>query len=174
MLPQLFKESGYYTARVSKIFHMGITTDIVKGSNGQDDELCWTERFNSQGPEWNAKGERELVQDNSYGMKPIENGNIMTIVKAEGDDLVHPDGKTAMKASELIRKHKKEPFFLAVGFVRPHVPFVAPAAYFEPYPYNQVVMPPKVENDWDDIPSRGINYVTSVTVQCRSNRIEKP
>src|SRR5690606_12345648 len=84
---------------------------------------------------------------------------------ADGDELLHSDGKTAQKASELIRKHKDKPFFLAVGFVRPHVPFVAPKSYFEPYPYQQVVLPPKVVGDWDDIPPSGINYVTSVNGQ---------
>lgn len=162
---QLFKENGYYTARVSKIYHMGVPIDIETGSNGQDDPASWTERFNSQGPEWKAEGEAELVQNNPYGDKPRKGGNVMTIVKAEGDDLVHSDGKTAEKAMELIKKHKDEPFFLAVGFVRPHVPFVAPKNYFEPFPYQQIVMPPKVENDWDDIPERGINYVTSVNGQ---------
>ena len=57
---------------------------------------------------------------------------------------------------------KNEPFFIAVGFVRPHVPFVAPRQYFEPYPHEHMVLPPKVENDWDDIPPAGINYVTSL------------
>src|SRR5690606_17526839 len=84
---------------------------------------------------------------------------------ADGDELLHSDGKTAQKASELIRKHKDKPFFLAVGFVRPHVPFVAPKAYFKPYPYQQVVLPPKVMDDWDDIPPSGINYVNSVNAQ---------
>ena len=162
---QLFKENGYYTARVSKIFHMGVPRDIELGSNGQDDEASWTERFNSKGPEWLAAGEGELVQGNPDGTLSRKGGNVMTIVKADGDDLVHSDGKTAEKASELIRTHKDEPFFLAVGFVRPHVPFVAPKDYFLPYPYDSVVMPKKVAGDWDDIPKRGINYVTSVNGQ---------
>ena len=161
-LPQLFKENGWFTARVSKIYHMGVPIDIETGSNGTDDAASWTERYNSKGPEWTAEGESELVQNNPYGLKPRKGGNVMTIVKAEGDDLVHSDGRTAQKAAELIRQHKDLPFFLAVGFVRPHVPFVAPKKYFEPYPFQQVVLPPKVENDWDDIPPRGINYVTSV------------
>lgn len=159
---QLFKNNGYYTARVSKIFHMGIPIDIENGTNGSDDEASWTERFNSPGPEWKAEGEAELVQNNPYGLKPRQGGNVMTVVKADGDDLVHSDGKTAEKASELIRKHKDKPFFLAVGFVRPHVPFVAPKSYFDAYPHEQMILPPKVENDWDDIPQAGINYVTSV------------
>lgn len=159
---QLFKDNGYYTARVSKIYHMGVPIDIETGSNGQDDEASWTERFNSQGPEWKAKGKAELVQGNPDGSIERKGGNVMTIVKAEGDDLVHSDGKTAKKAIELIKKHKNKPFFLAVGFVRPHVPFVAPKDYFNPYPIDVIEMPRKVEGDWDDIPKRGINYVTSV------------
>ncbi|MCD6544233.1 MAG: sulfatase [Flavobacteriaceae bacterium] len=162
---QLFKDNGYYTARVSKIFHMGVPIDIETGSNGEDDEASWTERFNSQGPEWKAIGQAELVQGNPDGKIERKGGNVMTIVKAEGNDLVHSDGKTAKKAIELIKKHKNEPFFLAIGFVRPHVPFVAPKKYFKPYPFENIIMPKKVEGDWDDIPKRGINYVTSVNGQ---------
>ena len=92
---QLFKDNGYYTARVSKIYHMGVPGDIEKGSNGTDDEASWTERFNSQGPEWKAPGDGELVQGNPDGTLPIRGGNVMTIVKADGNDLVHSDGKTA-------------------------------------------------------------------------------
>lgn len=170
---QLFKNNGYYTARVSKIFHMGVPIDIEEGSNGADDPASWTERFNSPGPEWKAEGEAELVQNNPYGTKPREGGNVMTVVKADGGDLVHSDGKTAEKASELIREHKNKPFFLAVGFVRPHVPFVAPANYFEPYPYQQLVLPPQVENDWDDIPELGINYVNSVNARMSHEQEKK-
>lgn len=173
MWSQLFKENGYYTARVSKIFHMGVPIDIEKGSNGTDDEASWGERFNSQGPEWKAPGEGELVQGNPDGSLPIKGGNVMTIVKADGDDLVHSDGKTAEKASALIKKHKDEPFFLAVGFVRPHVPFVAPKDYFGPYPYQETKLPKKVEGDWDDIPKRGINYVTSVNGQMNTVQEQK-
>ena len=83
-MSQLFKDNGYYTARVSKIFHMGVPIDIETGSNGQDDEVSWTERFNSQGPEWKAIGEAELVQGNSDGKIERKGGNVMTIVKARG------------------------------------------------------------------------------------------
>lgn len=160
-LSQHFKNNGYYTARVSKIYHMGVPIDIEKGSDGQDDPASWTEKFNSQGPEWTAAGKAELAQNNPDGSIERKGGNVMTIVQADGDDLVHSDGKTAEKASELIRNHKNEPFFLAVGLVRPHVPFVAPASYFTPFPWEGIVPPPVVEGDWSDIPERGINYVTT-------------
>ena len=170
-LAQLFKENGYYTARVSKIYHMGVPIDIETGSDGKDDPASWTERFNSQGPEWKAEGKAELVQNNPDGSIERKGGNVMTIVQADGDDLVHSDGKTAEKASELIRQHQDKPFFLAVGLVRPHVPFVAPAKYFSPFPYEGIKLPEQVENDWDDIPERGINYVTSVNAEM--NNVQK-
>lgn len=159
---QLFKDNGYFTARVSKIYHMGIPVDIENGSDGTDDPASWDEKYNSKAPEWQTKGEAELVQGNPDGKIGRKGGNVMTIVKADGDDLVHADGQTAQTASELIRKHKNEKFFLAVGMVRPHVPFIAPKAYYDPYPSEEIVLPKKVEGDWDDIPKRGINYVTSV------------
>jgi len=173
MWPQLFKNNGYYSARVSKIFHMGVPIDIEEGSDGTDDPVSWTEKFNSQGPEWKAPGVGELVQGNPDGTLPIKGGNVMTIVKADGDDMVHSDGKTARKACELLRQHKDEPFFLAVGFVRPHVPFVAPKDYFKPYPFEKIEVPEVIEDDWDDIPKRGINYVTSVNSQMSIEQEQK-
>src|SRR5690606_20404573 len=82
-------------------------------------------------------------------------------------------GKVAQIASELIKKHKDEPFFIAVGFIRPHVPLVAPKSYFDRYPYHQVVLPPNVINDWDDIPVAGINYVTTVNAQMSEEQERK-
>ncbi|MCC5928170.1 MAG: sulfatase [Cyclobacteriaceae bacterium] len=173
MLPQWFKENGYHTARVSKIFHMRVPGDIEEGTDGTDDPDCWVEKYNSQGPEWQAPGEGELVQKNPDGTLPIRGGNVMTIVKADGDDLVHSDGKTAEKTIELIKKHKDKPFFIAAGFVRPHVPFVAPRKYFEPYPHEHMVLPPKVEGDWEDIPPAGINYITSLNSEMSEQQQKK-
>lgn len=158
---QHFKNSGYYTARVSKIFHMGVPGDIEKGSNGADDEASWTERFNSQGPEWKAAGQGETLEGNPDGKRPVVGGNTFVVVAADGDDLEHSDGRTAEKACQLIRDHQDEPFFLGVGFVRPHVPFVAPSPYFDPYPFEEMPLPEKLMGDWDDIPKAGINYKTS-------------
>jgi iduronate 2-sulfatase len=100
-------------------------------------------------------------------------GNTFVVVAAHGDDLVHSDGKTAAKACELIQQHKDAPFFLAVGFVRPHVPFVSPAAYHKPYPWESMVLPEKVPDDWDDIPKPGINYKTSVNMKMNLTQQKK-
>ena len=170
---QHFINHGYHAARVSKIFHMGVPGDIEKGSNGTDDDASWSERFNSQGPEWKASGDGELLEKNPDGTKPVKGGNTLELVKADGDDLVHSDGKTAQKACELLRRYKdqNQPFFLAVGFVRPHVPFVAPRSYYEPYDPKDIVLPKKLKGDWDDIPQAGINYKTSKNLNL--NRVQE-
>ena len=171
---QHFKNNGYYSARVSNIYHMGVPGGIEQGSHGADDEASWTERFNSKGPEWRAPGDGETLQNNPDGKKPAVGGNTFVVVEADGDDLVHSDGKTAKKAVELIHLHKDKPFWLGVGFVRPHVPFVAPRSYYPPFkPYSKMVLPPKIPGDWDDIPKAGINYCTSSNMKMDIRRQKK-
>jgi len=172
--PQHFKDHGYYTARVSKVFHMGVPGGIERGDDGADDALSWTERFNSKGPEWRTPGDGETLENNPDGKRPVVGGNTFVVVEADGDDLVHSDGKTAAKAVELIEKHRDEPFWLGVGFVRPHVPFVAPRSYYPPFkPYDKMVLPEKIEGDWDDVPKPGINYKTSVNMKMDVRRQKK-
>jgi iduronate 2-sulfatase len=152
----------------------GANSQKTDNYNGADDAASWTERFNSPGPEWKASGTGETLESNADGKKPVVGGNTFVVVEADGDDLVHSDGKTAAKAVELIGKHKDKPFFLAVGFVRPHVPFVAPRKYFEPFlPYDKLALPEKVAGDWDDIPKPGINYKTSVNMKMDLRRQKK-
>ena len=172
---QHFKNSGYHTARVSKIFHMGVPGGIEKGSDGADDPASWTERFNSAGPEWKAPGDGETLENNADGRKPGPvGGNTFVVVEADGNDLVHSDGKTAAKAVELIKQNRDRPFFLGVGFVRPHVPFVAPRKdYTDFLPYSRMQLPPKLEDDWADIPKAGINYKTSKNMKMDLRRQKK-
>lgn len=172
--PQHFKNNGYHTARVGKIYHMGVPGGIEEGGHGADDPDSWTERFNSPGPEWRAPGDGETLENNPDGTRPVVGGNTFVVVEADGDDLVHSDGKTAAKACELIARHKDKPFWLGVGFVRPHVPFVAPRPYFEPFlPYEKMVLPEKRGGDWDDIPKPGINYKTSKNMKMDVRRQKK-
>lgn len=180
--PQHFKNHGYHSARVSKIFHMGVPGGIQTGGdgrdhdggNGADDAASWTERFNSPGPEWMAEGDGETLEGNPDGKKPVVGGNTFVVVEADGDDLVHSDGKTAAKAIELLAQYRDKPFWLGVGFVRPHVPFVAPRKYYEPFlPYDSLVLPEKLAGDWDDIPKAGINYKTSLNMKMNERRQKK-
>ncbi len=171
-----FKNHGYYAARVSKIFHMGVPGGIEDGGDGADDERSWTERFNSQGPEWRAPGDGETLENNPDGLKPVVGGNTFVVVEADGDDLVHSDGKTAAKAAEILRHpdRKKQPFWLGVGFVRPHVPFVAPRNYYQPFlPYDSLTLPHRLADDWADIPKAGINYKTSLNMKMDLRRQKK-
>ena len=164
--PQHFKRNGYHTARVSKIYHMGVPGGIEKGGDGADDPESWSEKYNSPGPEWRAPGDGETLQNNPDGKRPVVGGNTFVVVEADGGDEVHSDGKTAKKAVELIHKHKDKAFWLGVGFVRPHVPFVAPRPYYKPFkPYERMVLPEKVPGNWDDIPKPGINYCTSTNMK---------
>ena len=170
---QHFKNAGYHSARVSKIFHMGVPGGIERGTDGEDDPASWSERFNSKGPEWKAPGKGETLEGNPDGKRPVVGGNTFVVVEAAGDDLVHSDGKTAAKACELLRSYKDRRFFLGVGFVRPHVPFVAPRPYYEPYPHKEMVLPGKLKGDWDDIPRAGINYKTSKNMKMNVTRQKK-
>ena len=170
-----FKDAGYHTARVSKIFHMGVPGGIEKGTDGADDPRSWTERFNCQGPEWKAPGVGETLERNPQGKRPVVGGNTFVVVAADGDDMVHSDGKAAAKACELLSKYKDQGkrFWLGVGFVRPHVPFVAPKAYYAPFPHDDMQLPDKRPDDWSDIPKAGINYKTSKNMQMNVTRQKK-
>ena len=166
--PQHFRRNGYHTARVSKVFHMGVPTDIAPGREGDDDPASWNEAFNSPGPESKAPGTGETLQNNPGGLKKgAAGGNRFVVVEADGDDMVHSDGKTAAKTVELIHRFRNDdkPFFLAVGFVRPHVPFVAPRKYFEGYDVETIELPEKIPGDRDDIPNNPGNRRTSEQLQ---------
>ncbi|MED5586413.1 MAG: sulfatase [Verrucomicrobiota bacterium] len=170
---QHFKKNGYHSARISKVFHMGVPPDITKGSDGADDPQSWNEAYNSKGPETKVSGLAEQLSNNPGGLKKgTGSSQSFNVVAAEGDDLVHSDGKTAQKAVELLHKYKdmEKPFFLAVGFVRPHVPLVAPKKYFAPYPLGKIVLPPKIPGDQDDIPQNSANKRTTANYKMDLNQ----
>ena len=156
-MPQVFRRNGYYTARVSKIYHMGIPGDILEGTAGLDDPLSWDETVNIKAPEQNAEGEKEDLSP-----KVTHQGVDFVKVEAEGDDLVHADGMATEAALHMLRAHKDETFFLAVGMVRPHVPLVAPKDYFAPYPPAQMKLASVPEGDLDDVPRAAQSQTNAV------------
>lgn len=174
--PRYFRRNGYHTARVSKVFHMGVPTDIAPGRDGDDDPASWDEAFNSPGPESKAPGTAETLQNNPDGRKQgAAGGNRFVVVEADGDDAVHSDGKSAAQSVKLIHRFKNQskPFFLAVGFVRPHVPFVAPRKYYDSYDVDRIELPPKIPGDRDDIPNNPGNRRTSEQLQLSFSQQEK-
>lgn len=145
-MSQIFRNRGYYAGRVSKIYHMGIPNEIIAGTAERDDPESWDEAINIQAPEQNAPGERTNWSPKDKGSQSF------TSVVASGGDTAHADGMAADHAIEILDKVKDKPFFLAVGFVRPHVPLVAPKKYFDGYDRAEMQAPIVPEDDLDDVP----------------------
>ncbi len=160
-LGQHFRQHGWYTSRVGKIFHMRVPGDIIAGTNGWDDSSAWTQRFNSPGLEAHTPGDYACLNLNVFTESLDGRQSTMmphrpfVAVQYDGDGSDQPDHKSATKAIELLQKHKDEPFFLAVGFVRPHYPMVAPREYFDLYQWEQMLLPAQQTDDLDDIPKQG-------------------
>ena len=156
-MSQLFRKNGYRVGRVSKIYHMGIPPEIIAGTATRDDPHSWDEVVNVKAPEQNAPGEKT-------NWSPKNNSSqSFTGVVAEGDDLAHADGMAANHAIDFLKRHKDKPFFLACGFVRPHVPLVAPAKYFDRYDRDAMIAPVVPENDLEDVPEIIRNYKRNST-----------
>ncbi|QDT15289.1 sulfatase [Alienimonas californiensis] len=137
-LPQLFKKNGYFTARVGKIYHYGNPGDI--GTDSLDDPESWNRVINPAGRD---KAEEGLIVN--YTPKRGL-GSSLSVLEAAGTDLEQTDGLVAVGAEALMTEHLNKnpgkPFFIAAGFFRPHCPYVAPKAHFEPYPQGSVTVPP--------------------------------
>ncbi|MEN8126236.1 MAG: sulfatase [Planctomycetota bacterium] len=146
-LPQLFMNNGYYAARVSKVYHMGIPGDILEGKAGPDDPASWNETVNIKAPEQNSTGQKEDLSP-----KVTSAGMDFVTVRVENDDSLQADKQAVDKALEMLPKLKDKPFFLGVGLVRPHVPLVAPDDLFDKYPAKDMPLPEVPKGDLDDVP----------------------
>lgn len=120
-LPQHFRANGYVTARVGKIYHGGI-----------DDEASWQEGAEPRV----ERRPRTPQQAAQYRMQSDR------FVAQEGEESTLGDHRTATRAINLLERHRGGPFFLAVGFAKPHTPLIAPKAYFDLHDPARFVLPP--------------------------------
>ena len=128
-LPQVFKIQGWFSARIGKLYHYGVPNDI--GTSSLDDYRSWDQVINPRGRD------RDLLdRDRVFSLIPGAYGATLSWLADEGPDAEQTDGIAAVEAVRQLERFKKEgrAFFLAVGFYRPHTPYVAPKAYFDMYP----------------------------------------
>jgi len=138
-LPQHFKDNGYHTISLGKVFH-----------HGDDCEEAWSE------PEWRPSWRSYVTEAAKEMMEKPENktqwgwGKGPAYEAGNVPDTAYSDGKTTIRAIEALRRMKgqEKPFFLAVGFYKPHLPFTAPQKYWDLYDPAQLTLadnpyPPK-------------------------------
>ncbi|SFI90190.1 sulfatase [Planctomicrobium piriforme] len=143
-LPQLFRKNGYRVARVGKLYHYGVPNQI--GTSGLDDPQSWDFVVNPAGRD---KAEEHLVTSLITG----NFGGTLSWLAAEGTDLEQTDGLTATSACSLLESFQDQPFFLAVGFFRPHTPYVAPKAYYDAIDPRSIPLPQLSEDDRQRLPA---------------------
>ncbi|MBL8212138.1 MAG: sulfatase, partial [Bryobacterales bacterium] len=120
-LPQHFKQNGYFVQGIGKIFHPGY-----------DDPPSWSTPWQTPNAPVYALAKSTAVPAED-GRKKSKNG--AAFESADVADDYYKDGKVAALAVETLRTlaAKPDPFFLAVGFAKPHLPFVAPKKYWDLY-----------------------------------------
>jgi hypothetical protein len=120
-LGQYFKEHGYFSQGMGKIFHGGF-----------DDEPTWSTPWMTPKAPTYAKDPTpaDIVKEDAKGK-----GKGVAFEAGDVADDFYTDGKTARLAAQTIGElHKKgQPFFLAVGLSKPHLPFVSPKKYWDLY-----------------------------------------
>lgn len=143
-LPEYFRNNGYHIMGIGKLFHTHAPKGVFDESGG---------RVKGFGP----VPEKRFVWDGHGTADQEKYGGTSTDWGAfpEADSLMPDHGLANWTIERLNRKHDK-PFFLATGFLRPHVPWYVPQKWFDLYPLNQIQTPPYKADDLNDIPSVGL------------------
>lgn len=147
-LPQHFKNHGWHSAAFGKVFHVYAET----GLGSEDDPESWSQPLYLPtnpvwGPEQEAVRAAQVEADRAAGVV-YEHSHDWPRGEAWDDpdvpDEALRDGETALRAAEFLEARAAspaDPFFLAVGFYQPHLPFVAPKRYFDLYDPETLELP---------------------------------
>jgi arylsulfatase A-like enzyme len=150
-VPQAFRQVGYFVGRIGKLYHYNVPTSI--GTNGHDDPASWELELNPPGVD------RMEEQPHIFSLSPGSFGGTLSWYASPKSDERHTDGLMAEDAEwvlERCAKRNDRPFFLAVGFFRPHTPYVSPKTYFDLFPEAQMPVVSGVKEDQADIPPAGL------------------
>ena len=148
-MPQTFQKAGYSVTRIGKIYHYSVPAQI--GTDGFDDKLSWQSVVNPKGRDMDDFTMIEAIQLSEDKLHTItakatelkQLGATLSWLAADGEDIEQTDGKIAAEAVKLLEESARDgkPFYLAVGFFRPHTPYVAPKKYFAMYPPEKIKLP---------------------------------
>lgn len=132
-LPQHFRNNGYFTARVGKVFHQGVPPEI--GKDGLDDPASWDLAINPAGVD--IRVDEQIVSIVPPEQDRRSFGGTLSWLELDSDE-PHTDEMGAAEAIRILDEFHPDktgkPLFLALGFYRPHTPFVAPGRWFDLYP----------------------------------------
>lgn len=142
-LGQLFRNQGYAVARVGKLYHYGVPGQI--GTDGLDDAPSWDKVINPRGHDKDVEGRIFTLAKGQFG------GTLSWLATDQPDEK-HTDGIGATEAIKLLEENRDKPFFLAVGFYRPHTPYVAPKKLFDLYPTDKITLAKVTEEELKDLP----------------------
>lgn len=151
-LPQAFRQQGYFAGRIGKLYHFNVPNSI--GTDGHDDPASWELQLNPAGVD------RLEEHPKIFSLTPGQFGGTLSWYASPKGDADHTDGKIADGAEwvlERCAKRNDQPFFLAVGFFRPHTPYVAPKTpYFDQYPEAEMPVVQGVKEDQADLPAAAL------------------
>ena len=133
-MPAWFKQHGYITYSVGKVSHQPGGFGGADWDDPSQLEMpqSWDKAMMPSGP-W--KHPRGAMHGLANGEIREKSGNMDVFQATEGDDSIYPDGLITASAQQQLKTLSKgdKPFFLAVGIIRPHLPFGAPAKYLDLY-----------------------------------------
>lgn len=151
-LPQAFRLSGYFAGRIGKLYHYNVPNSV--GTDGHDDPASWEVELNPAGVD------RLEEHSRITSLTPRQFGGTLSWYASPKSDEYHTDAILAENAEwvlERCAKKSSRPFFLAVGFFRPHTPYVAPEVpYFGMHPEASMPIVTGIEEDQKDIPPAGL------------------